>query len=68
MKWVNASDVRLYNAELRRQRRHRWHKWFAWHPVAVNTRWPRTMVWLETVERRKHPGSLFTGYEFRELN
>jgi hypothetical protein len=43
---------------------HQWHRWFAWWPI-----WDRwadnkvTMIWLETVERRRNSTGFDPGCE-----
>ena len=33
-----------------------WHDWFAWHPVRLDD--TRDVVWLETIQRRRHSISM----------
>lgn len=44
--------MRWAYSQPRRFRRY-WNRWFAWHPVLAWTKTEdRTMVWLETIERK----------------
>lgn len=40
------------------ERKTYWHKWFAWHPIITEE---DTLVWLETVERKRTYG--YADYE-----
>ncbi len=48
----------------------KWHKWFAWYPVRLNN---KTIVWLETIERKiyfkyeSYAGGNLMHYDYRSL-
>jgi hypothetical protein len=41
-----------------------WQRWFAWHPVIIDN----VTVWLEIVERRRHPDIFDWVYSYRTIN
>jgi hypothetical protein len=41
-----------------------WRRWFAWHPVIVDN----VTVWLEVVERRRHPDIFDWVYSYRNID
>jgi hypothetical protein len=41
-----------------------WRRWFAWHPVIIDN----VTVWLELVERRRHPNIFDWVYSYRTLD
>ena len=41
-----------------------WRRWFAWHPVIIDN----VTVWLETVERRRHPDIFDWVYSYRTID
>jgi hypothetical protein len=41
-----------------------WRKWFAWHPVIIDN----VTVWLEVVERRRHPDIFDWVYSYRNID
>jgi hypothetical protein len=44
--------------------RTKWRRWFAWHPVIVDN----VTVWLEVVERRRHPDIFDWVYGYRVID
>src|SRR5262249_305195 len=40
-----------HDVKIRPKDRTSWRRWFAWHPVIIDN----VTVWLEIVERRRHP-------------
>lgn len=49
---------------IRPRDRSTWQRWFAWHPVIVDN----VTVWLETVERKRHPDIFDWVYGYRMLD
>ena len=41
-----------------------WQRWFAWHPVIIDN----ITVWLEVVERRRHPDIFDWVYGYRTID
>jgi hypothetical protein len=41
-----------------------WQRWFAWHPVIIDN----VTVWLEVVERRRHPDIFDWVYSYRLID
>jgi hypothetical protein len=41
-----------------------WRRWFAWHPVIIDN----VTVWLEVVERRRHPDIFDWVYGYRTID
>lgn len=41
-----------------------WQRWFAWHPVIIDN----VTVWLEVVERRRHPDIFDWVYSYRTID
>ena len=41
-----------------------WQRWFAWHPVIIDN----ITVWLEVVERRRHPDIFDWVYSYRNID
>jgi len=41
-----------------------WRRWFAWHPVIIDN----VTVWLEVVERRRHPDIFDWVYSYRTID
>jgi hypothetical protein len=41
-----------------------WRRWFAWHPVIIDN----VTVWLEVVERRRHPDIFDWVYSYRKID
>ncbi len=49
---------------IRPKNRATWRRWFAWHPVIIDN----VTVWLEVVERRRHPDIFDWVYGYRTID
>ena len=49
---------------IRPKDRKNWQRWFAWHPVLIDN----VTVWLEIVERRRHPDIFDWVYSYRTID
>jgi len=53
-----------HDMKIRPKDRTSWQRWFAWHPILIGN----DTVWLEIVERKRHPDIFDWVYSYRTID